>query len=451
MRRNTKKVALGALILGLMMCTAVGCDNANEKSEYNVYKSADASYTVSGENVAKAGEDYTFTVTPKAGYDASEMKVVVNGKEIKAVDGKYTVSAVSDSLAIYVSGVKAPETEYVDVFFSGDHVDFTGEAKAEKGKDYSFKAVAYDGYQIDEVKNGETVLNAVDGVYTVSANENIEIIATASVVVKYDFNVVSGDTPSEGGSVVIGEDGRTHLKVSYNPNDRFMKPGSDTDCYYSEVGFKLSDEAWASAHTGANMAIVTLRVDWGEQIAEDINAASGASVWMVEDGLQDFGGNMQWPGISYGDHITEDGKIVKLRLAKNDKIAVRTVDGFDATVLDIEFKTMENVLAEGKDLTPNTNVAMDENKEVYVSFAGDATFTLDMTKIFGEEVKGKTVRIDVIILDDVKGNNNVGGGVNLKEYKTHNFTNVVAADGTLQLVNIGVRGLAKLHFTIVEA
>lgn len=137
MRRNTKKVALGALILGLMMCTAVGCDNANEKSEYNVYKSADASYTVSGENVAKAGEDYTFTVTPKAGYDASEMKVVVNGKEIKAVDGKYTVSAVSDSLAIYVSGVKAPETEYVDVSFSGDHVDFTGEAKAEKGKDYA--------------------------------------------------------------------------------------------------------------------------------------------------------------------------------------------------------------------------------------------------------------------------------------------------------------------------
>ncbi len=456
MRRNTKRVTLVALFLAFMMCMAVGCGEASGKSEYNVYMSTDVSYTISGESTAKAGEDYSFTVTPKDGYDASAMKVVVNGQVLTAVDGKYTVSAVDDVIAIYVSGIQeppAPVIEYVNVAFSGEHVDFTGDSTVVKGSEYTFTAVAYDGYALGEVKSGETVLTATEGVYKVTADDNLTISATATEIVKYDIAVVEGDTKSEGGKVYIGEDGRTHLSVEYKPIDRFMKNDGTEACHYSEVGFKLTEDAWANAPVGANMAIVTLRIDWGEDIGADIQASEGSSLWMVEDGMQDFGGNMQWPGLYPG--MLKNGNTAAIRLSKADKICVRNVDGFDATVLSIEFKTMENVLIANELLEEGKkygtyNVAMDENKDVYFTAAnGYFPLNLDLTKIFGDAVKGKKVHLDVMLLDDVYGTGApvVGGGA--MPGRTNSFDLTADANGYLQLENGFVPGLAKIHFTLV--
>ena len=63
-------------------------------------------YTLTGEATAEDGKDYTFTVTVSEGYDAANMVVKVNGEEVTAVDGKYTVEKVSSDLTITVSGVK---------------------------------------------------------------------------------------------------------------------------------------------------------------------------------------------------------------------------------------------------------------------------------------------------------------------------------------------------------
>ncbi len=62
-------------------------------------------YTLTGEATAEDGKDYTFTVTVSEGYDAANMVVKVNGGEVTAVDGIYTVEKVSSDLTITVEGV----------------------------------------------------------------------------------------------------------------------------------------------------------------------------------------------------------------------------------------------------------------------------------------------------------------------------------------------------------
>ena len=62
-------------------------------------------YTLTGEATAEDGKDYTFTVTVSEGYDAANMVVKVNGEEVTAVDGIYTVEKVSSDLTITVEGV----------------------------------------------------------------------------------------------------------------------------------------------------------------------------------------------------------------------------------------------------------------------------------------------------------------------------------------------------------
>lgn len=87
-------------------------------------------YTLTGEATAEDGKDYTFTVTVSEGYDAANMVVKVNGEEVTAVDGIYTVERVSSDLAITVEGVTeaVQETAGLSVLKFGDT---STEAKAQ--------------------------------------------------------------------------------------------------------------------------------------------------------------------------------------------------------------------------------------------------------------------------------------------------------------------------------
>lgn len=87
-------------------------------------------YTLNGEATAEDGKDYTFTVTVSEGYDAANMVVKVNGEEVTAVDGIYTVEKVSSDLTITVEGVTeaVQETAGLSVLKFGDT---STEAKAQ--------------------------------------------------------------------------------------------------------------------------------------------------------------------------------------------------------------------------------------------------------------------------------------------------------------------------------
>ncbi len=444
MMRNIGKLLLAG-VLAMSLCFAViGCtDNSGTagKSQYDVYYSTDAAYTITGEKTVKSGEDYTFTITPASGYDASAMKVTANGKTLTAKDGKYTVAKVEDTLAIYVTGIvapAAPETEYVNVTFTGEHVDFTGDSKAVKGEDYEFTAVAYEGYKLLKVKNGDEVLMAVEGVYTVyGADADIAITATAEAIVNYDLKTVAGDTPSVGGTVYTGEDNMTHIKVDYKNDDRFYKDETKTDFHYQEVGFTLTDEAWAEAPVGANYAIVTLKINtWGTMDA--------SSIWSVEEGMAHLGfGTMKCPGFGMSEY--PNGSIKMIGLAKGQKFVVRDSDKFDATVLSVEFKTMSEVGTVGDGQA--ANIAKDENGNIYLTNAGGADITIDLTLVLGDACKGKTIRFDVIRLDGANSKRNAIGPVAMSNAKTCNFTANADDEGKIKL---GIDQMVGLYQIIVS-
>ena len=126
-------------------------------------------YTLTGEATAEDGKDYTFTVTVSEGYDAANMVVKVNGEEVTAVDGIYTVEKVSSDLTITVSGVKKQVAGHAVTLTPGEGYTLTGEATAEDGKDYTFTVTVSEGYDAANMVvkvNGEEV-TAVDGIYTV--------------------------------------------------------------------------------------------------------------------------------------------------------------------------------------------------------------------------------------------------------------------------------------------
>ena len=369
------------------------------------------------------------------------MKVTANGKTLTAKDGKYTVAKVEDTLAIYVTGIvapAAPETEYVNVTFTGEHVDFTGDSKTVKGEDYEFTAVAYDGYNLVEVKNGDEVLMAIDGVYTVEAEADIAITATAEAIVKYDLKTVAGDTPSVGGTVYTGEDNKTHIKVDYNNDDRFYKDETKTDFHYQEVGFGLTDEAWKNAPVGANYAIVTLKINtWGTM--------EGSSIWSVEEGMANLGfGTMKWPGCDSGTY--PDGSIKMLGISKGQKFVVRNSDKFDATVLSVEFKTMSEVGTVGAG--QSANLAKDEHGNIYLTNAGGADITIDLTLVLGDACKGKSIRFDIVRLDGVNGKRNAIGPIEMSNAKTCNFTANADDEGKITLGIDQMVGLYQITVSI---
>ena len=279
---------------------------------------------------------------------------------------------------------------------------------------------------------------AIDGVYTVEAEADLAITATTEAIVNYDLKTVAGDTPSVGGTVYTGEDNKTHIKVDYNNDDRFYKDETKTDFHYQEVGFALTDEAWKNAPVGANYAIVTLKINtWGTM--------EGSSIWSVEEGMANLGfGTMKWPGYDSGTY--PDGSIKMLGISKGQKFVVRNSDKFDATVLSVEFKTMSEVGTVGAG--QSANLAKDEHGNIYLTNAGGADITIDLTLVLGDACKGKSIRFDIVRLDGVNGKRNAIGPIEMSNAKTCNFTANADAEGKITLGIDQMVGLYQITVSI---
>ncbi len=145
---------------GYTVSYTYGFDNANyglktlsaEISDHTVTIPENAGYTVTGEKTVKDGEDYTFTVTVSEGYDAANMVVKVNGEEVTAVDGVYTVEKVSANLTITVEGVTEkpavwtasfdiPEDEKANIAIGGEDDWFNDRITFGTDKDTKFESV----------------------------------------------------------------------------------------------------------------------------------------------------------------------------------------------------------------------------------------------------------------------------------------------------------------------
>ena len=224
--------------------------------------------------------------------------------------------------------------------------------------------------------------------------------------------------------------------------------------YYTEVGFGLSDEAWAAAPKNANLAILTLRLNsWGEDVSGDIGSdLSGVSLVMIKNGMADLGfGNMEYP--DFNSSKFAESSVITLELSKTSQFFVRLSNGFDASVVNIEYKNVSKIHVDGACDGGATyesviDIAMDEDKEVLVRTATWGNVVIDVTKILGDECKGKTIKVDVIRLDDAIGDNRFNGTY-LKAARTGSFEATVSDEGTIKLELAYAYGLTQLHFSIV--
>ena len=165
-------------VTGDMVITVEG---VRAKEVYTVTKEAEEGAVISGADTVLETDPYTFTVTVDAIYDASGMKVTVNGEEVELdSNGSYTVPSVSGNLTVAVSGLIKNEVFLIteptgSKFTFEDQVD----GFVYKGATYTFTVTPKLGYVATVRVNGETVTGS-NNQYTVE-NVSADLVITVTV------------------------------------------------------------------------------------------------------------------------------------------------------------------------------------------------------------------------------------------------------------------------------
>jgi len=148
--------------------------------QYDVTLTQGTGYTLTGEQKADYGSDYSFTVALTEGYDKSTPVVKVNGEAVEVTNGTYTVQNVTDALTVTVEGVQL--NTYSVTLPSGTGYSVSGETTALHGTAYSFTLAVENGYKdtAPVVKANDEVLTGTEGKYTV-ANVTGNITVTVQV------------------------------------------------------------------------------------------------------------------------------------------------------------------------------------------------------------------------------------------------------------------------------
>lgn len=162
------------------------------KNVYNVTLPKSVAFTVTGNATAVYGENYSFVLEIKDGYDKTNLVVKANEMRIAAgEDGKtYTLTNVTEDQTITVDGLDI--IKYDVTLTAGTGYVLTGEAKVEHGGNYSFELAINEGYtnSVPVVKaNGEVVKAGEDNkTYTV-ANVTAALTITVEGVVRNTYTV----------------------------------------------------------------------------------------------------------------------------------------------------------------------------------------------------------------------------------------------------------------------
>ena len=202
---------------------------------YNVTVTGSGAADVTAAATATYGTDYTFSIAKEAGYNYA-VTVTINGAAYSAAEnnGSYTISGASITGGIVIDVAKTAQvitTTTISFVGTGAGDVKGGESQtATIGKDFTFELDAKTGFTYT-VKLGETVLDPVNGVYTISGG----LIGTDTVVVTVEksaeyavdvveyvkadgqsvFLVLVSGTPGEG--KVFAYDGNAMLhSAKYN-------------------------------------------------------------------------------------------------------------------------------------------------------------------------------------------------------------------------------------------
>lgn len=203
-----------------------------EKAEHTItYGSAiGATITYSKETVM-SGDSYTFTIAISEGYDGSNMIVKVNGKEVTANNGQYTVTDVKEDQIVSISGVKLVTHCVQTQVLSGIVLTTNSPYDVKPGDDFTFSISfnsTIDPTTISVTANGKT-LTGSNWTYTVKdVTEDVNIKITANNIELNDSNsTIKKGTGSQGAT------GSTGNSTTQNDKGNFtdVKTGDNKHLY----------------------------------------------------------------------------------------------------------------------------------------------------------------------------------------------------------------------------
>lgn len=135
----------------------------------------------------KYGDSFKFTITPEEHYHIISVKA--GETTLTAEDGVYTLTSVEANQTVTV----LTEIDSFAISFSGEHITATpmegyDASKVNYGADFKFTVAAEAHYNVVSVKDGDTLLTATEGVYTLT---NVTKATTITLTAELDTHTVT--------------------------------------------------------------------------------------------------------------------------------------------------------------------------------------------------------------------------------------------------------------------
>ena len=253
-------------------------------------------YTLTGEATAEDGKDYTFTVTVSEGYDAANMVVKVNGEEVTAVDGIYTVEKVSSDLTITVEGVarlykvSLPHgwSRQFTMSACDGYADPSTDPRIAKGGDYKFKvtpnvgfAVRDNNYDVSFSGAGTVSVEVKDGYAVVTLTD---IFSNGDVRIQGVKEIITVTLPNGEGFTAAAAEG-TKTPVLKGDSYSFTVTVAEGYKKTDDFAVKANGEALTAGESGSYTvenvtADLTITV---EGVTEAVQKTAGLSVLKFGD------------------------------------------------------------------------------------------------------------------------------------------------------------------------
>lgn len=195
----------------------------------------------------KYGDSFKFTVTPEEHYHIVSVKV--GETTLTAEDGVYTLTSVEANQTVTV----LTEIDSFAISFSGEHITATpmegyDANKVNYGADFKFKVAAEAHYNVVSVKDGDTLLTATDGVYTLT---NVTKATTITLTAELDTHTV---TFTGEGYEVIEVEGFNKNSIVHGGKYSFkLKANEHTHISSVKVGENVLTTDGAGTYTISNI------------------------------------------------------------------------------------------------------------------------------------------------------------------------------------------------------
>lgn len=195
----------------------------------------------------KYGDSFKFTVTPEEHYHIVSVKV--GETTLTAEDGVYTLTRVEANQTVTV----LTEIDSFAISFSGEHIAATpiegyDANKVNYGADFKFTVAAEAHYNVVSVKDGDTLLTATDGVYTLT---NVTKATTITLTAELDTHTV---TFTGEGYEVIEVEGFNKNSIVHGGKYSFkLKANEHTHISFVKVGDNVLTTDGAGTYTISNI------------------------------------------------------------------------------------------------------------------------------------------------------------------------------------------------------